>query len=102
MCLGELKCPSLSYVYDMTWAEFCIRLYAYKRQEKKEMYNLRFLAYNNLTAPYRDPKKIPKSIELFLPLDSEDNTNEMKDIIKQRSLQAREEYKRKLKELQNG
>ena len=102
MCLGELKCPSLSYIYDMTWAEFCIRLYAYKRQEKKEMYNLRFLAYTTLTAPYRDPKDIPKSIELFLPLDSSDNTNEMRDIIKQRSLQAREEYKRKLKELQNG
>jgi len=45
MALGELKCPSLDYVYAMTWAEFRIRLYAFDRQEKTDWYKVREIAY---------------------------------------------------------
>ena len=35
MALGELKVPTLEQVYNMSWAEFRIRLFAFKRIELK-------------------------------------------------------------------
>ena len=95
MCLGELKCPSLEYVYDMTWAEFCIRLFAFRRQEKKSLYDLRFLAYTTLRAPYQDPKKIPKTIEKFLPM-GDSKTNEINDLMKEKILEVKRKYQEQL------
>lgn len=64
----ELKCPSLSYVFDMTWAEFCIRLHGYNRVDKKEWEKHRLGAYWNYVNTFAYSKKKPLSIEKFLPL----------------------------------
>ena len=53
----------------MTWAEFQIRSYAYKRIQKEEWRKVREIAYTSLIAPYQDPKTIPKSREKYMPID---------------------------------
>ena len=52
----------------MTWAEFRIRLFAYKRLELKEWEKVRFIAYQTYVSNWYSKKK-PKSIENYLPLD---------------------------------
>lgn len=69
--LGELKCPDLDFVYAMTWAEFQIRLFAYKRQDLYEWQKLRELMWITYIAPHQDPKKMTKSKNKFLPLNDE-------------------------------
>lgn len=62
---------SLEAVYDMTWAEFQIRLFAYKRQDLYDWQKLRELMWTSYIAPHQDPKKMVKRKESFLPLGSE-------------------------------
>lgn len=56
--LGELNCPSLDYVYRMSWAEFNLRLFSYKRVNDGELIKLRRLAWITYIAPHQDPKKL--------------------------------------------
>ena len=63
--------PNLEAVYDMTWAEFQIRLFAYKRMELNEYQKLRELMWTTYTAPHLDPKKLSKRKEQFMPLPSD-------------------------------
>ena len=82
----------------MTWAEFRIRLHAYKRIEKKEWYKVREIAWNALIAPNANPKKIPKNKELFIPLT--DNIKpSISDVMKERINEVKQEY---FKQLENG
>ena len=93
----ELKCPSLEYVYDMTWAEFQLRAFAYRRmQENKELLT-REIAWNSLLAPHYNPKKLPKSKEKFWQIGRKEKVSDerMKEAIKK----AQEEYFKKKKEL---
>lgn len=69
--LGELKCPDLDFVYDMTWAEFQIRLFAYKRQDLYEWKKLREIMWTVYISPHQDPKKMVKRKEQFLTLDGD-------------------------------
>ena len=94
--MGELKTPSLSYVYDMTWAEFLIRQHAYHRMEKNEWYKVREMAYASLIGSHIDPKKLPKSKEKFIPLDSESgNVKTISDEARNAILKAQQEYNKK-------
>lgn len=56
--MGELNCPSLDYVYRMSWAEFNLRLFSYKRVSEGELIKLRRLAWITYIAPHQDPKKL--------------------------------------------
>jgi hypothetical protein len=58
--LGELKVADLETVYDMTWAEFQIRLFAYKRMDLYEWEKLREIMWTTYIAPHQDPKKMVK------------------------------------------
>ena len=58
--MGELKCPDLDFVYDMTWAEFQIRLFAYKRMDLYRWEQLRELMWVTYIAPHQDVKKMAK------------------------------------------
>ena len=86
----ELKCPSYSYVSDMTWAEFQIRSFGYKRIQEKEELLTREIAWNALVAPHSDPKKIPKTKDKFWQIGEKKSsvTDEMKARIKK----AQNEY----------
>ena len=66
--MGELNCPDLDFVYDMTWAEFQIRLFAYKRKDLYEWRKLRELLWITYISPNQDPKKMAKRKEQLLPL----------------------------------
>lgn len=76
---------SLEAVYDMTWAEFQIRLFAYKRMDLYKWMQIRELAWSSFIAPHQDPKKMPKTKERFWPLSGEKQrssgvSDEMKEI----------------------
>jgi len=89
MAISELNCPSLEYVYSMTWAEFLIRLYAYKRREKKAWFKVREIAWYSLIGSHVDPKKIPKDKEKFIRLENKNTTT---DLIKERIKEAQRKY----------
>lgn len=75
---------SLEAVYDMTWAEFQIRLFAYKRMDLYKWQMQRELMWITYVAPHQDPKKMIKRKEQFLPLGNEKRSSgvsqETKDI----------------------
>ena len=96
MSLGELGCPSLEYFYNMTWAEFRIRLFAYQRVEKRDWYKVREIAYASLIGPHCDPKKLPKTKESFMPMNEKSGVS--KSMIEQMK-KAQAQY---LKDKQNG
>lgn len=58
VALTELGCPSLDYVYRMTWAEFQLRLIGFNRSEERQEYKLRRLAWVTYIAPHQNPKKL--------------------------------------------
>lgn len=52
----------------MSFAEFQIRLFAYKRMQLEDWKKFRLVAYNALVAPYQDYKKLPKTMDKFMDL----------------------------------
>ena len=89
--IGELKCPSLDYVYAMTWAEFRIRLHAWRRQTDRELYLLRELAWATYIAPHQDPKKMKKTKESFWSLGGKKKQT-VTHAMRQRIKAAQKEY----------
>lgn len=62
---------NLEAVYEMTWAEFQIRLFAYKRMDLYDWQKRRELMWVSYIAPHQDPKKMVKRKEQFLPLNGD-------------------------------
>ena len=90
----------LGDVYDMTFAEFQIRLFAYKRMQLEDWKKFRLVAYNALVAPYQDYKKLPKTMDKFMDLSNGHTQKQgVTEEQKERFLVAYKEY---LKEAQNG
>jgi len=100
MSIGELGCPSLNYVYDMSWAEYLIRLYSFNRQRKQRLLEVREIAYASIVGPHQNPKKIP-SKEKFMPLEDRKH-NEPTELMKERMSKAIEEYHNNVKNRHNG
>ena len=91
--MGELGISSLDYVYDMTWAEFQIRLFAFNRMEKNNWLKLREILWVTLISSHQDPKKLPKTKDAFMSLDG--GKKEVKGATeeqKQAFLKATEQY----------
>lgn len=83
----------LSDVYDMTFAEFQIRLFAYKRMQLEDWKKYRLVAYNALIAPYQDYKKLPKTMDKFMDLSGGKITNKgVSDEQKQRFIEEYQKY----------
>ncbi len=53
----------------MTWAEFCIRQFAYRRMDRYSWIKVREIAYQALVGSHMNPKKLPRSKDKFMPLD---------------------------------
>lgn len=79
-------------VYDMTFAEFQIRLFAYKRMQLEDWKKFRLVAYNALIAPYQDYKKLPKTMDKFMDLSDGHVKAGVSDAQKERFLEAYKEY----------
>ena len=45
MALYDLRCPSLDYVYRMTWAEFQLRLIGFNKSEERDLLKIRSLGW---------------------------------------------------------
>ena len=80
----------------MTWAEFRIRLFAYKRQEKERNYWSREIAYNALIGSHVNPKKLPKSREKFISLEGEIQSKITK-VMMDRILEVKAKYNEQIK-----
>ena len=73
---------------------------AFERSDKRSWYKVREVAYSSLIGAHYDPKKLPKTIEAYLPLRektkvSEDEANRQREIIKS----VQEQY---FKDLENA
>ena len=91
VALGELGVPTLQEVYDMSWAEFRIRLFAYRRMQKRQDDMMRLHAYHAATGGLYafSPDKFPKTLDQFW--SAEENTNK-EDRFKS-LIEAQEKYK---------
>ena len=83
----------------MTFAEFQIRLFAYKRMELREWEKVRQIAWSAFIAPHQDPKKLPKSIDKFMSLGEKNTTKGVGEQQKENFLKAYKEY---LNQKKNG
>jgi len=90
----------LSDVYDMTFAEFQIRLFAYKRMQLRDWEKVRQIAWSSFIGSHQDPKKMPKTIDKFMSLDfGETKKTGVSEAQKERFLSVYSEY---IKQVKNG
>ena len=94
----ELNCPSLDYVYSMTWAEFQLRAYAYNRMQDKEDLKFREVAWSSLIGSHANPKKLPKSKDKFWKI-GKSKPQTISDNMKEAIKRAQQEYFKKKREL---
>ena len=94
---GELGLR-LEEFYEMPWCEFLIKSYAYSRMQEEKLRHTRLIAYSAQIGSHLDPKKLPRSIDQFMPIGNEknarksnknDNFDDMKELFKKRM----QEYK---------
>jgi len=76
----------------MSFAEFQIRLFAWKRVQDREWEKVRILAWYALTGSHQNPKKLPKSMNQFMSLDLDKKQNVISESHKKRYLEAMQEY----------
>jgi len=84
----------------MTWAEFQIRAFAYRRMQEKEELLAREIAWNALIGSHYNPKKLPKDKSKFWQIGVK-KVSRADEAMKQAIERARTEYFKKKKEL-NG
>jgi len=89
----------LSDVYDMTFAEFQIRLFAYKRMQLREWEKVRQIAWSATIGSHQDPKKLPKTIDKFMDLGHKKQNKGVSDEQKENFLKVYKEY---LNQSKNG
>ena len=101
MSIGELKCPSLDYVYDMTWAEFRIRMAAWNREQERLIMATRELAWITYIAPHQNPKKMKKSINAFWPIKKKKKKVADEDLMRRRIKDAQDSFFKEQNQLEN-
>ena len=77
VALGELGVPTLQEVYDMSWAEFRIPLFAYRRMQKSQDDMMRLHAYHAATGALYAfaPDKFPKTLDQFWRVDKKEEVS---------------------------
>jgi hypothetical protein len=77
----------------MSYAEFQIRLFAYKRVQLREWEKVRILAWYAMKGPHMNPKNMPKSLNQFIKLDIDNgHATRVTEAQKARFLEAMEDY----------
>lgn len=77
----------------MTWAEFQIRLFAWKRTEDRAWEKVRFVAWHAMTGSHLNAKKLPKTLNQFLPLSfDKKQTGTLTEAHKEAFLNAMKDY----------
>lgn len=89
---GELGLR-LEEFHEMPWCEFLIKSYAYSRMQEEKLRHTRLIAYSAQIGSHLDPKKLPRSIDQFMRIGSENNArksnknaifDDMKELFKKR------------------
>ena len=75
---GELGLR-LEEFYEMAWCEFLIKSYAYNRMQEEKLRHTRLIAYSAQIGSHLDPKKLPRSIDQFMRIGSENNSDNSSD-----------------------
>ncbi len=94
---GELGLR-LEEFYEMPWCEFLIKSYAYSRMQEEKLRHTRLIAYSAQIGSHLDPKKLPRSIDQFMPIGNEksarkSNKNVISDDMKELFKKRMQEYK---------
>lgn len=76
----------------MTFAEFQIRLFAYKRIQLREWEKVRQISWSAFIGSHQDPKKMPKTIDKFMSLNDNKQKSNVSEEQKERFKQAYSEY----------
>ena len=75
---GELGLR-LEEFYEMPWCEFLIKSYAYNRMQEEKLRHTRLIAFNARIGSHLDPKTLPRSIDQFMRIGSENNSENSSD-----------------------
>lgn len=84
----------------MTWAEFQIRSYGWKRQDERESYKLRKVGFAAMWAFHGDFKRMPKSEDKYWSIGGKSIT--INDSMQEAIKKAQENYFKELKDKNNG
>lgn len=77
----------------MSFAEFQIRLFAWKRTQEREWEKVRLVSWYSMVGSHLDAKKLPKSLSQFMPLGLDKRqVSAISEGHKQRFLGAMKEY----------
>lgn len=76
----------------MSFAEFQIRLFAWKRCQEREWERTRLICWYSMIGSHMDPKKMPKSIQGFMSLDLDKKQNIISEAHKKAFMEAMKEY----------
>ncbi len=77
----------------MSFAEFQIRLFAYRRIQDREWEKIRIVAWYSMIGSHMNPKTLPKSIGQFMKLDLDARQNSrVSEAQKQRFMEAMQDY----------
>lgn len=76
----------------MSFAEFQIRLFAWKRTQNREWEKVRILAWYSMVGSHMNPKHLPKSMNQFMSLDTDKKQGVLTEAHKARFMEAMQEY----------
>ena len=102
--VGELGLR-LEELFDMPWCEFCLKTFAFRRMQEEKLRHTRIIAWNAQIGSHLDPKKLPKTIDQFMPIGvdgkkSGKTKSKVSDEMRQLYKQRMEEYNKAM-ELHN-
>lgn len=96
MCIAEIgMCRADFFCYSLY--ELYVILNAHRKNQQRQWYHTRMIAYCNMTSSWAS-KKRPPSINRYMPLDDLDNDIEDKFLIERLEIlrKAKDQYEKKV------
>lgn len=78
--------------FDMGWNEYLIKCFAWQRMERERWKHTRLVAFYSMIGSHLDTKKLPKSIDSFLPIDGDKPKSRVTDAQREDFETAMKEY----------
>lgn len=96
--VGELGLR-LEEFWDMPFCEFRIKSFAYNRMQEERLRHTRLITYYSAIGSHLDPKKLPKTIDQFMPIGQKKTkksiiSDEMRELYRQRMDEYNEKMRR--------
>lgn len=94
----ELNCPSLDYVNKMTWAEFQIRSYGWRRMDERKQFYLKKVA----SAPLLAMGVKPNEVDKFWVINKRKRLEEIQALKQKMLLTEKKALSQYLKDVENA